>query len=105
MQTIRITTSQNIDIDYEVAGLGERIVARLIDMGIFILILYASFIGLAASNMLGGFGAGTIVVIVIYACLFVFYDLICEVFMNGQSVGKRIMKIKVVSLDGSRPRF
>src|ERR1700743_890388 len=26
-------------------------------------------------------------------------------FMNGQSVGKRIMKIKVISLDGTRPRF
>jgi len=35
MQTIRITTSQNIDIDYEIAGLGERIVASLIDYGIF----------------------------------------------------------------------
>lgn len=41
MQTIKIITAQNIAIDYEVAGAGERIVARLIDFGIFILISIA----------------------------------------------------------------
>ena len=36
---------------------------------------------------------------------FVFYDLLAEVFFNGQSFGKRILKIRVVSIDGSRPSF
>jgi uncharacterized RDD family membrane protein YckC len=102
MQTIKITTSQNIDIDYEVAGLGERILARIIDLGMFVLIL-----------ILGGFissfttlvieGSGAVIIFIIYGVLFVFYDLIFEIFMNGQSVGKRIMKIKVISLSGGRP--
>ncbi len=105
MQTIKITTSQNIDIDYEVAGLGERILARLIDLAIFFLVfLLGLFImGITESFHLSDVGVG--VVIVIYATLFVFYDLIFEVFMNGQSIGKRIMKIKVISLDGAQPRF
>ncbi len=103
MQTIRITTSQNIDIDYEVAGVGERIVARLIDYALFILIL---ILGLIGGNLLRSSVDQSlliIVLIIIYAALYVFYDLICEIFMNGQSVGKRVMKIKVISLDGSRP--
>lgn len=102
MQTIRITTSQNIDIDYELAGLGERIVASLIDYGIFILV--AILISIAG----GSLQSQDIVLIVflfVYAALYVFYDLACEVFMNGQSVGKKVMKIKVMSLDGSQPRF
>jgi uncharacterized RDD family membrane protein YckC len=103
MQTIRITTSQNIDIDYEIAGLGERILARLIDYGIFILIYILGLIVFGASNMLNDSGVTTVVIIVIYASLYVFYDLLCEIFMNGQSVGKRVMKIKVISLDGARP--
>ena len=105
MQTIRITTSQNIDIDYEVAGLGERIVARLIDLAIFFLIFILGMfvLGITESFHLGTFGIG--VIVVIYALLFVFYDLLFEVFMNGQSIGKRIMKIKVISLDGGQPRF
>jgi len=104
MQTIKITTSQNIDIDYEVAGLGERIVARLIDLAIFFLILIlGTFVGDLA-NWFTNSGISTVIVVIIYASLFVFYDLIFEIFMNGQSVGKRIMKIKVISLDGGQPR-
>jgi uncharacterized RDD family membrane protein YckC len=102
MQTIRITTPQNIDIDYEIAGVGERVLARLIDYGIFILIL---IMGAIVGGISGGVNSElTIgVLVVIYAVLYVFYDLGCEVFMNGQSIGKRFMKIKVASLDGARP--
>jgi len=107
MQTIKITTTQNIEIDYEVADLGERIVARIIDFGIFILILIAFGVVAAINgtlvskqNLLGYIIIGLYISWIIS---FVFYDLICEVFLNGQSVGKRIMKIKVISLDGARP--
>jgi hypothetical protein len=41
--------------------------------------------------------------LLLFALPVVFYDLVCEVFMNGQSVGKRIMNIKVISLDGAQP--
>jgi len=103
MQTIRITTSQNIDIDYEVAGVGERILGRLIDYGLFILIL---ILGAIVGSMMSSDSDSSpviIVLIVIYAVLYVFYDLVCEITMNGQSVGKRVMKIKVISLNGARP--
>lgn len=103
MNTIKVSTTQNIDIEYDVAGLGERIAARLIDMGIFIL-LY--FLGLIFAGMLAGAGVGEggfIVLLIIYGALYVFYDLVCELFFNGQSVGKRAMKIKVISLDGAQP--
>lgn len=103
MQTINITTSQNIDIDYEIAGLGERIVARLIDYAIFILILIFGSIILGVSETVRESPARIVVLYIIYGSLYVFYDLVCEIFMNGQSIGKRVMKIKVISLDGSRP--
>jgi uncharacterized RDD family membrane protein YckC len=104
MQTIRITTSQNIDIDYEIAGLGARILARLIDWGVFIVILIA-IISLKLTNAAGSkfLTTGIPIVMVIFAIFFVLYDLICEAFFNGQSVGKRIMKIRVISLDGAQP--
>jgi hypothetical protein len=37
MQSVRIRTAQNVDIEYEVASVGDRIVATVID-GIFILL-------------------------------------------------------------------
>ncbi|AMR30613.1 hypothetical protein A0256_03830 [Mucilaginibacter sp. PAMC 26640] len=102
MQTIRITTSQNIDIDYELAGLGERLVASIIDFGIFFVIYLSTIILGISLNMADALG---MVLIILYAVLYVFYDLACELFMNGQSVGKKVMKIKVVSLDGAQPRL
>jgi uncharacterized RDD family membrane protein YckC len=105
MQTIRITTSQNIDIEYEVAGVGERVLARLIDYGLFILIAILGLICYAFVENATGSQGVIIVMVIIYASLYVFYDLLCETFMNGQSIGKRVMKIKVVSLDGARPSF
>jgi len=107
MQTIRITTTQNIDIDYEVAGLGERIVAYIIDLAMFVVVIIATFIFIATIGGMQGRGGYITngLILIIYAVLFVFYDLICELAMNGQSVGKKIMKIKVISLDGGRPRL
>jgi hypothetical protein len=34
-----------------------------------------------------------------------FYHLICEITMDGQSIGKRAKKIKVASVDGGQPRL
>ncbi len=101
MQTIRITTSQNIDIDYEIAGVGERILGYLIDAAIFVLV----FIALAISTAFfsGGDRRLIVTIVMIWFAIFIFYDLICEIFMNGQSIGKRVMKIKVISLDGGQP--
>jgi uncharacterized RDD family membrane protein YckC len=103
MQTIRITTAQNIDIDYEIGGLGERIVALFIDYAIFFLIYLLGLISAITLDVFRGTKITLIVILIIYAVLLVFYDLICEVFMNGQSVGKRVMKIKVISIDGGQP--
>src|SRR6478609_3071614 len=102
MQTIRITTAQNIDINYELAGLGERIVGSIIDFGLFFVIFMLSIIAGASFNMRDEAG---IVLVIVYAALYVFYDLACEVFMNGQSIGKKVMKIRVISLDGAQPRL
>jgi uncharacterized RDD family membrane protein YckC len=108
METVKVSTSQNIDIDYAVAGLGERITARLIDLAIFVGVY------LLAAMLTWTFGAAFIVrtstavlygMMILYAVAFVFYSLLCEIFMNGQSIGKRMTKIKVISIDGSQPNL
>jgi hypothetical protein len=42
---------------------------------------------------------------IIIGLMLLFYDLVCESFFNGQSAGKHVMKIRVISLDGTRPKF
>lgn len=105
METIKILTSQNIEIDYALAGLGKRIKARAIDYSLFMGI-YLICIGLFISAIKTGTTANPWnlgIAIIIWLALCVFYDLVCEIFFNGQSIGKRISKIKVISLNGERP--
>lgn len=104
MQTVTVHTSQNIDIDYEVAGLGDRVLARLIDGCLFVLLIILCIIMVAIAGGYEGMSNLMVVIgIIVYASMYVFYDLLCEIFMNGQSVGKRVRKIKVISLDGAQP--
>ncbi|RQO72358.1 RDD family protein [Pedobacter sp. KBW06] len=98
METIKVNTSQHVDIDYPVAGLGERIAARLIDLAAF----FGVYMSAIFLSFFVGQGNFITVVLVTMAAFYVFYNLICEVFMNGQSLGKRLMKIKVISIDGSQ---
>ncbi|QEM07475.1 RDD family protein [Mucilaginibacter rubeus] len=112
MQTVKIHTSQNIEIDYEVAGLGERVLARIVDMGVFMGIGYICYFIIifffltTIQNFKGdSIPAVLIVIAIIYSLAAVFYDLVAEVFFNGQTIGKYAVKIKVVSINGSRPSF
>ncbi len=104
MKTIRITTPQNIDIDYEAASLGDRLLGYLIDIVAFVVLwLVFVIIGLAGMDGFGNVGIGVPLVLIILAFIYVFYDLLMEVLTNGQSIGKKVMKIRVISLDGGRP--
>jgi uncharacterized RDD family membrane protein YckC len=111
MQTIRITTSQNIDIEYEVATLGDRALGRIIDMGVMMALYYLFYFivllfFLSDFESLGhddGIPTIFIVIMVVFSLVAIFYDLVCEMFFNGQSIGKYAMKMRVVSADGARP--
>src|SRR3569833_1526428 len=111
MQTIRITTSQNIDIEYEVATLGDRFLGRIVDMGVIIGVYYVLYIvaiiiifgSSGAAIQGGGMPTFIIVMLIVLSIVYAFYDLVCEVYFNGQSLGKYAMKMRVVSLDGARP--
>jgi uncharacterized RDD family membrane protein YckC len=98
MDTIKIKTSQNIELEYELASLGERVVGHIIDN----LIIVAYYIVVSLLFLSNDMFSNDWLMLVFILPAF-FYDLLSEVFMNGQSVGKRVMNMKVVSLDGGSP--
>ena len=96
MSTIRIHTTQNVTLEYEVASVGDRMLATLLDyfiyVGWFLLwVLLGSLLDLNIGTL--GF------LIVLLPTLF--YHLACEVFFNGQSPGKMARHTRVVRLDGT----
>lgn len=98
MNTIKITTTQNIELEYELASVGERIAGYFIDLLIIIAYLIIIFFIMIGGKIIGW---DSWIVFLFFIPVF-FYDLISEVYMNGQSVGKKVIKIKVVSLDGGQ---
>ena len=106
MGKVRIQTAQNVDIEYEVASVGDRILAYLIDVAIIIIyIMLVSLLFFLGSKVLGDQvpPAGVIGLMVVLCLPILLYDLLLELFMDGQSFGKRQRQIKVVKLDGSQP--
>lgn len=101
MDNFQIETAQNVRIAQNVAGVGDRILAYLID-GILILgyIVLSSFV-LSQVDALGGGWALTLII----GLPPFLYFLLWESFWNGQSPGKAAMYLRVVKLDGSKAGF
>ncbi len=98
MERVQIQTAQNVPLDLEVAGLGDRVLAAVIDYGIVLAYFLGSAIGLGSAGLLAN--ASFILVVALPVFL---YFLLSEVFLDGQTVGKRVRRIKVVRLDGRAP--
>ena len=104
MESIQIETTQNVTLEYTPASVGDRILAYLIDSLIIIawLIMFI-FIGVGLGINSRSNGAPFVVLFVIGFLPLMFYNLVSELLMNGQTVGKKAMSIRVVMVDGSQP--
>ena len=111
MSTIRVQTAQNVSLEYEVASLGDRIVAGLLDylvLGAWAVLCFVVMALFLAKNGAGNSLRGQpliIALLILGYAPFVFYHVLCEVFFNGQSIGKKARDIKVMRLDGTSPRL
>ena len=102
MDNFQIETAQNVSIQQNAAGIGDRILAFLIDIVIIIAyIIIVVFILLALDVDMGQGWAFQL----IFGLPVFLYHLLWETFWNGRSPGKATLKIRVVRLDGSRPTF
>lgn len=98
MDAIRIDTAQNVGVDYEVASLGDRGLAWFFD----VLILVAWILIWVFLDLVFGFRLPEWAQVIVFSLAFLLYDVVSEMSMNGQSIGKRARKIKVARLDGGR---
>ncbi len=103
MASFSVNTTQNIAIDFEVASVGDRIVAFIIDYLIIVAyVIICSFL-IFSIGKLGE--AGTYLGIVFILLPISFYSLLSEIFLNGQTLGKKIMYIKVIHAGGKQAGF
>lgn len=94
---VQISTSQNVDLGFEIAPLGDRILAYIIDSVIRSIYVFLVFILI---GLLGESSDQLIVLIILLILPAVFYHLLFEIFNDGQSPGKRAFGLRVAAIDG-----
>ncbi len=105
MRSIDIRTTQNVTITYELAAASDRIIAFLIDtlakflVAFLALWVYSLMPGKIGSELDLFFGY------LFYVPLIMGSLLVMETTMNGQTLGKKLVRIKVIKLDGRQPAF
>ncbi len=87
-----------MEVAYPVASVGDRIVAHLIDLVVYFVWCVMWAIVKEMTDMVGEVFLAIVVMLPI-----VFYHLLCEIFLHGQSIGKMARDIKVVKLNGEAP--
>lgn len=98
MHTIKVHTTQNVFVDYPISSIGHRIVAFLLDrltLVAYTVFVFVLFDALSVEQ--------TWVWVIVIGLPWLLYPLLLELLMDGQTPGKRVMKIKVVRLDGTPP--
>ena len=110
MAQIAINTSQNVNISFNIAGVGERMLAFIIDLLIrvayVIIILYVFFNIFDLGYLLNGLDQWFVMAVYIILTFPVYiYPVVLESLMEGQTPGKKLMKIRVVKIDGYQASF
>lgn len=110
MSELTINTTQNVNINFTAASVGDRIFGYLIDTLIkiaYIIAVFVVFFYYAGINdFLNDKDFWTIfAVTILFYSPVIFYSLIMESMMNGQTFGKRLMKTKVVKFEGYEASF
>ena len=115
-ETIRVTSAGGVELDYEVAGLGGRSFAFIIDFHIRIILALIWLISMSYivfqtldSSVISGViddsetKAMLFVFLVLIPTLVIFflYHPILELLMGGRTPGKRMAGVRVISKDGN----
>jgi uncharacterized RDD family membrane protein YckC len=96
-----ISTPERVAFQYEIAGIGSRFLAQILDSLVITVILTA--ITILAASLGGIFGSGELALLVEIILGFVLlagYFLISEAAWNGQTLGKRAARLRVVGDHG-----
>ena len=95
---LQIQTAQNVALAVPAAGLGERILAWIADTALWV--GYGLLVVWALSE--AGADAEWLFIVLVFVPVLL-YHLLFEVFFDGQTPGKRLLKVRVARLDGAQP--
>ena len=110
MSELSINTTQNVKINFKSASAGERVGSYFIDLIIkiaYCIVVYGIFFyWLKFDRLFTNLDQWSVMsIIFIFYFPVVIYSLSLESIFEGQTIGKKISKIKVVKIDGYQASF
>lgn len=100
-----VTTPERVSFDYQVAGLGTRAIAQLLDLLIVSGILLAVFFVAIAVGATGADTAATLIAVMGGFVVVIGYFWVSEALWSGQTVGKRAFRLRAVGDRGEPLTF
>ena len=101
-----VATPERVSFDFQIAGLGTRAIAQIIDLLIVALVEAAViFFGIAAGTVANS-GTVTGLVLIVFSFLNVFgYFWVSEALWSGQTIGKKAFRLRAVGDRGEPLTF
>jgi uncharacterized RDD family membrane protein YckC len=100
-ESIFFETPESVTLEADVAGFGSRILAAVIDyLIIFVALILFWCLVSSSIQTIDEFGQMLAVAILVLFAVFTFYHLVFELFWNGQTPGKSVLKLRVVQANG-----
>ncbi|QXM06272.1 RDD family protein [Crassaminicella indica] len=105
MQFVSITTPENIEVKFRLAGVGSRVVAAFIDYLIQGVVYLIFILALAGMNDPIEYFEGKnsyflAIVLLIIVCVNYGYFIISEMVMNGRTLGKKALGLRTIRKNG-----
>lgn len=100
-----IVTPEAILLEFSEAGLGSRSLAFIVDLGVRLGIFWAIMVGLGLAAPIVGETVVVVVMIVSIFSILLVYPVVCEALWNGKTVGKMLVGLRAVTVEGAPVRF
>ena len=98
---VKLNTGFNIEVEFPISPFARRMLAWVIDV---VVIFAYAWMGSKLLNLIfTAQWSSHEWAEVLFGLPVIVYHPVCEITMNGQSIGKKAMAIKVISADGGQP--
>lgn len=101
MLAVKLDTGFNIEVEFPITPFHKRLIAWVIDLILGFAYMWVA--DLLLDQIAGPFWGSIGWLAVLYSLPMLLYHLLMEIGMNGQSIGKMAMSIKVITLEGGQP--
>lgn len=100
-----VSTPERVSFQYQVAGIGTRAIAQILDLLILLGVLFGVYFVAVAVGQVGSDVVAYLIAIIGSFVVIFGYFWACEAFWSGQTVGKKVFRLRAVGDRGEPMTF